>query len=211
MALKAKAQAESDLQTIEIKPFSSILENNLKNSRDVQYSAGTQEFATIAVDNAGAVTEKVELHFQAKVGGDIANKILVQAYGQLEDPYFPGQYASFTCNTEFYTDEASAPWKEVRSFYGPASLETRENGGQYWDSVASDDELPEGTGIWTTVAGDDEVNYKSEDYAGDDRWQTCTAGAVLYQATDGVAPDPAARARNASYLYAMKEGVEFKI
>ena len=99
------------------------MKRNLKNNNDVQYTAGTQEFATIAVDNAGAVTEKVELHFQAKVGGDIADDILVQAYGQLEDPYFPGQYASFTCNTEFLTDEASAPWKEVRSFYGSAALE----------------------------------------------------------------------------------------
>ena len=65
--------------------------------------------------------------------------------------------------------------------------------------------------IWSLIAGDDEVHYKSQAPSKKNCWQTCTASAILYQATDGVAPDLVMEERNLSYLYTMKEQLEFKI
>ena len=100
--------------------------------------------------------------FAGLVGGTKwSNNVFVQVYGQFEDPDNPGNYVSFTCNSEFRKDQDFSTTNAVRSFIGSSSLETSQNRNVKWNAIALSDEQDEEEAIWTIVAGDDEVNYRS--------------------------------------------------
>ena len=80
-----------------------------------------------------------------------------------------------------------------------------------WDQIAFADEQNEGEAVWTLVTGDDQESYKSWSTSEKNCWQQCTAGAILYEAYDGIAPNPIMEERNTSYLKALKEQREFTV
>ena len=125
-------------------------------------------------------------------GVDWADGTFVQAYASFEDRTKPGIYKSFTCNTEYRTDQGFARTKMVRSYEGSISLANSQT--DKWNNVARTDMLPESEETWKLVDGNREVDYQSTfEYPSPSElpvsWQYCAAEAILYDATDGTASD----------------------
>lgn len=76
--------------------------------------------------------------------------------------------------------------------------------------VAKDDELTGDKALWTKVIEEPKTNYKSQ-YKRRISWQNCAAKTTVYEATNGKAPDEKMEERNLWYVYAMKNGIDFRV